>query len=239
MDVFNHFLFDFVSFSGLHTLVDPVAEDVKVVILLNDFISHLLEDVQKRSEHGIHGNQKFLCHTLDFLTYLQHYYSRNAGNNCLISDILSQLRQLLVIVSETVYISASTCICEDATENVVTVSTRTKSQLRELLGRTNNVTEVVVTLQNTAHEFLKKSSKTKMLTLLDEDSMVTMTTKSKQVIDLLEGCEILLSSVSTAVKEKATYEKRFFNASSLALGAVCAGISLFLMHLQEQIREIS
>jgi hypothetical protein len=81
----------------------------------------------------------------------------------------------------------------------------------------NNVTEVVVTLQNTAHEFLKKSSKTKMLTLLDEDSMVTMTTKSKQVIDLLEGCEILLSSVSTAVKEKATYEKRFFNTSSLAL----------------------
>ena len=150
-------------------MVDPVADDVKVVILLNDFISHLLEDVQKRSEHGIHGNQKFLCHTLDFLTYLQHYYSRNAGNNCLISDILSQLRQLLVIVSETVYISASTCICEDATENVVTVSTRTKSQLRELLGRTNNVTEVVVTLQNTAHEFLKKSSKTKMLTLLDED----------------------------------------------------------------------
>jgi hypothetical protein len=78
-----------------------------------------------------------------------------------------------------------------------------------------------------------------MLTLLDEDSMVTMTIKSKQVIDLLEGCEILLSSVSTAVKEKATYEKRFFNASSLALGAVCAGMSLFLMHLQEQIREIS
>ncbi|CAG2252668.1 unnamed protein product [Mytilus edulis] len=194
------------SANGLQTLVDPVAEDVKVVTLLNDFISHLLETAQQRSPDGIHGNQKFLCHTLDFLTYLQYYYSRNAGNSCLISDILSQLRQLLVIVSETVYVSASSCVCVDAVENVITVPTKTKCQLRELTSRVD-----------------RSPPKTKYLSISEEDHLVAMTTRSKQVIDLLEGCEILLSAVSTGVKEKATSERRFFNTSSITIGAICAG----------------
>ncbi|XP_071147827.1 uncharacterized protein [Mytilus edulis] len=211
------------SANGLQTLVDPVAEDVKVVTLLNDFISHLLETAQQRSPDGIHGNQKFLCHTLDFLTYLQYYYSRNAGNSCLISDILSQLRQLLVIVSETVYVSASSCVCVDAVENVITVPTKTKCQLSELTSRVDRVTNVVVTLQNSTQTFLKESTKTKYLSISEEDHLVAMTTRSKQVIDLLEGCEILLSAVSTGVKEKATSERRFFNTSSITIGAICAG----------------
>ena len=211
--------------SGLHTLVDPVAEDFSVVVLLNDFISHVLETFQKSQGEHNHGNKKFLCHTLDFLTYLQYYYSRNAGNNCLISDILSQLRQLLVLVSESLYVSTVSCICLDATENTITVPKKTRNQLRELSSRMNNVTHTIVTLQNSTRAFLK-FTKTRFLNMSEEDHLGDMTKRSKEIIDQLEGCQVLLAAACFVVKERVQSERMFYNTSSLAVGAVCVGMNV-------------
>lgn len=47
--------------------------------------------------------------------------------------------------------------------------------------------------------------------------------QSRQVQDLIQGCEVLMSSVVQVIETKADKDKRFFNSMSFSIGAMCLG----------------
>lgn len=53
--------------------------------------------------------------------------------------------------------------------------------------------------------------------------MVALIMQSRQVQDLIQGCEVLMSSVVQVIETKADKDKRFFNSMSFSIGAVCLG----------------
>ncbi|XP_062577463.1 uncharacterized protein LOC134239302 [Saccostrea cucullata] len=206
------------STNGLHFLVDPVAEDVKVVC-------HLLTYLKNVKDINLHRNDEFLAATHSFLQCMDQYYGATRAHN--VSNWMLFLRQLLTITSEMVYIKLSCQVCEVALETSVTVPCRFKTSLNSLVLRLNKICGIVSLLQREASEICdnqRRGSENghQPVALWDED-MMALVMQSRQVQDMLQGCEVLMSPVVKAVEAKAEKDKRFFNTLSFSIGAVCLG----------------
>lgn len=205
--------------NGLHFLIDPVAEDVKVVCHLLTY----LENVKDKSD--LHNNDEFLVATLNFLQDLEQYYGATRAHS--VSNWMLFLRQLLAIISDTVFIKLTCTVCEVAVETAVTVPCRIRTNLNNLGLRLNNICSVVRLLQREASEICDSQRRGSEnghnpVALWDED-MVALIMQSRQVQDLIQGCEVLMSSVVQVIETKADKDKRFFNSMSFSIGVVCLG----------------
>ena len=141
------------------------------------------------------------------------------------------LRQILVLISETVYVRTSCNICHVAVNTVVTLPQRVQGQLNELMRRLFSASDIAKILQRAACSICEEQqggSSNGMAAYrqngfsLDEE-VVAMVMKAKQLQNLLEGCEVLLSSVVQVVEERAARDTRFYNSLSFSIGAICAG----------------
>ncbi|XP_048754587.1 uncharacterized protein LOC125665775 [Ostrea edulis] len=203
--------------NGLHFLVDPVAEDVKVVC-------HLLNYLQNVKDSH-HNNDEFLVATYNFLQCMEQYYGETRAHT--VSNWMLFLRQLLTIISETLYIKLSCRVCEVAVETSVTVPCRIRTNLNNAVLRLNNICGIVGLLQREASEICDNQRRgsengQQHVALWDED-MVALIMQSRQVQDLLQGCEVLMSPVVETIEGKIQKDQRFFNTMSLSIGAVCLG----------------
>ncbi|KAK3097453.1 hypothetical protein FSP39_009757 [Pinctada imbricata] len=141
------------------------------------------------------------------------------------------LRQILVLLTETIYIEGSRDICRMAAEDAVVLPTRIHGQLCELGSRILSAREIAMILQRAASSVCDKHVKGSANGMVAhrqtgfsmDEEVVSIVTKTKQLQDLLEGCEVLLSSVVNVVEEKAARDTRFFNTMSISIGAICAG----------------
>nr|XP_022344712.1 uncharacterized protein LOC111137531 [Crassostrea virginica] len=204
--------------NGLHFLVDPVADDVKVVC-------HLLSYLQNVQEQTLHNDDQFLVATVNFLQSMEQYYGATRAHS--VSNWMLFLRQLLSITTDTVYIKLSCKVCELAVETAVTVPCRIQTNLNNLVVRLNNICGTVGLLQREAVEICDNQRRGSEnghhpVALWDED-MVALMMQSRQVLDLLQGCEVLMSSVVQVIEAKAEKDTRFFNTMSASIGAVCLG----------------
>lgn len=128
-------MYMYFTYKGLHFLIDPVAEDVKVVCHLLTY----LENVKDKSD--LHNNDEFLVATLNFLQGMEQYYGATRAHS--VSNWMLFLRQLLAIISDTVFIKLSCTVCEVAVETAVTVPCRIRTNLNNLGLRLNNICSVV------------------------------------------------------------------------------------------------
>lgn len=206
-------------------MVDPVADDVKVVC-------HLLSYLQNVQEQTLHKDDQFLVATVNFLQSMEQYYGATRAHS--VSNWMLFLRQLLSITTDTVYIKMSCKVCELAVETAVTVPCRIQTNLNNLVVRLNNICGTVGLLQREAVEICDNQRRGSEnghhpVALWDED-MVALMMQSRQVLDLLQGCEVLMSSVVQVIEAKAEKDTRFFNTMSASIGAVCLGILLLGRH---------
>lgn len=112
-------------------------------------------------------------------------------------------------------------------ETSVTVPCRIRTNLNNAVLRLNNICGIVGLLQREASEICDNQRRgsengQQHVALWDED-MVALIMQSRQVQDLLQGCEVLMSPVVETIEGKIQKDQRFFNTMSLSIGAVCLG----------------
>lgn len=199
--------------TGLHSLVEPSCEEELVVNILSGCLN----------QHSNNGNpiseNNFQDCTHKFLQCVKALCSQSKGTYHTTAIWVPCLRSLLVVVSETLFVSCSSQICKKAVEDVVVVPCTVKLQLTELLVRLIDIQKRVLYLQNEMCQVLDFTSSQDF----NHDSSMTVVRQSQYVLDMLEGCQSMLAVVVDVVEKKASFDVRFFNTASVTAGLFSAG----------------
>lgn len=184
--------------------------DLPVLDFLNDFVQECLDS-------SYHGNTEFYLRSHQFVSRLEQFY--RAKNSQCPYYLLSFFRHVITLLSETLFLSASSDICKIAIESVVVTSPKVKVKLRDLTSNVARIQDLTIKLEIEIVKHLQESSEFH-LNQIDSKSVITQT---EQIWRLLRRCEAPLKEVTSAVELKAGTDERFFNRASMGIGAICAG----------------
>ena len=193
-------------------LVDLAEGDLPVLEFLNTYIQDFLDN-------SYHGNMEFYLRTHQFLSRLEQFY-RCSNSQCPYY-LISFFRHVITLVSEALFTSASCDICKVAIETVVVTSPKLKVNLRDLVSNMSSLQDKTLQLEFAITRHLKENEDFDP-TQFDSKPVMTQT---EQIWRLLKQCEGQLKMVTSAVEQKATADRNFFQRASLGVGAVCAGRS--------------
>lgn len=196
--------------NGVKLLVQLAEGDLPVLEFLNDYIQEFLDN-------SYHGNTEFYLRSHQFVSQLEQFY-RQKNSQCPFY-LISFFRHIITLMSETLFLSATSDICKSAVESVVVTSPKVKVVCRELLSNVGNIQDQTIKLEIDIVKHLKGKNDF-LLTQFDSKSVITQT---EQIWRLLRKCELPLRDVTKAVTQKATADRNFFQRASLGIGAVCAG----------------
>ena len=197
-------------FSGVKLLVDLAEGDLPVLEFLNTYIQDFLDG-------SYHGNTEFYLRTHQFVSRLEQFY-RCSNSHCPYF-LISFFRHVITLVSEALFTSASCDICKVAIETVVVTSPKVKVNLRDLVSNVSGLQDMTLKLEFAITRHLKENED---FNPVQFDSRPVMT-QTEQIWQLLRRCEGQMKMVTSAVEQKATADRNFFQKASLGIGAVCAG----------------
>ncbi|XP_045163886.2 uncharacterized protein LOC123528222 [Mercenaria mercenaria] len=196
--------------NGIKLLVQLAEGDLPVLDFLNDYIQDFLDG-------SYHGNTEFYLRSHQFVSQLEQFY-RQKNSQCPYY-LISFFRHIITLISETLFLSASSDVCKIAVESVVVTSPVIKVKLRDLLSNVAEIQDLTIKLEIDIVKHLK-DSKSFHLNQFDSKSVITQT---EQIWRLLRRCESPMKTVTMAVEKKASANRSFFQNASLGIGAVCAG----------------
>lgn len=130
---------------------------------------------------------------------------------------------MITLISETLFLSATSDISKVAIETIVVTSPKVKVKLRDLVSRVSTIQDLTIKLEVEIVKHLQDGTEFH-LNQIDSKSVMTQT---EQIWRLLRKCESPLKEVTSAIELKADTDERFFQRASLGIGAICAGRILF------------
>lgn len=196
--------------NGIKLLVQLAEGDLPVLDFLNDYIQEFLDG-------SYHGNAEFYLRSHQFVSQLEQFYRQKNSQSPYY--LISFFRHIITLISETLFLSASSDVCKIAIESVVVTSPKVKVKLRDLVSNVATIQDLTIKLEIEIIGHLK-DSKTFHLNQFDSKSVITQT---EQIWRLLRRCEAPLKDVTMAVERKASADRNFFQRASMGIGAVCAG----------------
>ncbi|XP_060578215.1 uncharacterized protein LOC132735292 [Ruditapes philippinarum] len=196
--------------NGIKLLVQLAEGDLPVLEFLNDYIQDFLDG-------SYHGNTEFYLRSHQFVSQLEQFY-REKNSQCPYY-LISFFRHIITLVSETLFLSASSDVCKVAVDSVVVTSPRVKVRLRDLQANVAEIQDLTIKLEIDIIRHLK-DSKNFHLNQFDSKAVITQT---EQIWRLLRRCETPMKDVTMAVEKKALADRGFFQKASMGIGAVCAG----------------
>ncbi|KAK3603472.1 hypothetical protein CHS0354_030312 [Potamilus streckersoni] len=192
-------------------LADVCQDDLPVIDFLNNYLQFILDSC-------CHENPDFYLRSHQFLSELEKTY-RTAESQ--VSFILVPfLRSLLMLISETLFTSASSDICKFAVEKEFVTSPHVKSQLKILMSNLTTTQELTVDLESAVTRAIVARDHSFLTNQISTNSLVKQT---EQIWKSLKLCREPLTFVMTAVENKGRSEECFFHRASLSVGAICAG----------------
>ncbi|KAL4220909.1 hypothetical protein ACF0H5_019175 [Mactra antiquata] len=198
------------SHNGIKLLVQLAEGDIPVLEFLNDYIQEFLDG-------SYHGNAEFYLRSHQFVSRLEQYYKQK--NSQCPYYLISFFRHIITLISETLFLSATSDICKVAIESIVVTSPKVKVKLRDLASNVSTIQDLTIKLEIDVVKHLHDSTNFQ-LNQLDSKSVITQT---EQIWRLLRRCESPLKEVTMAVEQKASADRDFFQRASMGVGAVCAG----------------
>lgn len=198
----------------MRLLVQLAEGDLPVLDFLNDFVQEFLDTEFK-------GNGEFYIRTHQCLSKLEQLY-RSKSSLCPYY-LLSFFRHIVTLLSETLFLSASSDVCRFAIETTVVTSPGVKVKLRDLCHNVHDIQTSTVQLELIIMKHLQSAGNSDFqLTQLDSKSIITQT---ESIWRQIRRCETPMRAVMSAVESKARMDETFFRRASMGIGAVCAGTS--------------
>ena len=196
--------------------MDLAEGDLPILEFLNGYIQEFLDG-------SYHGNTEFYLRTHQFLSRLEQFY-RCSNSQCPYF-MISFFRHVITLISEALFASASCDICKVAIETVIVTSPKVKVQLRDFVSNVASIQDATLQLEFAITRHLKENDD---FNPVQFDSKPVMT-QTDQIWRLLKRCEGQMKMVTSAVEQKASADRNFFQRASLGIGAVCAGEVYFDM----------
>ncbi|WAR13987.1 hypothetical protein MAR_004092 [Mya arenaria] len=187
---------------GIRLLVQLAEGDLPVLDFLNDYIQEFLDS-------SYHGNAEFYLRSHQFVSRLEQFY-RSKQSQCPYY-LLSFFRHVITLISETLFLSATSDICKVAIETVVVTSPKVKVKLRDLLHNVEAIQDSTIKLEIDIIRHLQ-GTKDFHLNTFDSKSVIAQT---ESIWRLIRRCEAPLKFVKDAVDIKATADQNFFHRASL------------------------
>ena len=198
------------SLSGIKLLVQLAEGDLPVLDFLNDFTQEVLDS-------SYHGNTEFYLRTHQFVTQLEKFY-RQKNSECPYY-LISFFRHVITLISETLFLSATSDVCKVAIDDVVVTSPVIRIKMRDLMSNIESMQHRTIQLEVDIVKHIKDKND---FQLSQFDSKAVMT-QAEQLWRLVRRCEVPLRKITQAVEQKASADQIFFQRASLGIGAVCAG----------------
>ena len=192
-------------------LVQLAEGDLPVLDFLNDYVQECLDS-------SYHGNTEFYLRSHQFISKLEQFY-KSKNSQCPYY-LLSFFRHIVTLISETLFLSATSDVCKVAINSVVVTSPKIKVKLRDVDTRVSTIQDLTIKLEIEIVKHLQSGSDFNM-SQIDSKSVIAQT---EQIWKLLRKCDAPLKEVTSAVELKAGTDERFFHRASLGVGAVCAGM---------------
>ncbi|KAL3861310.1 hypothetical protein ACJMK2_007346 [Sinanodonta woodiana] len=202
---------DLQSQTGIRVLADVCEDDLPVIDFLNNYLQFILDSCS-------HENPAFYLQTHLFLSELEKAYRTAESQSSFI--LVPFLRSLLMLISETLFTSASSDICKVAVEKEFVTSPQVKSQLLILVSNLTSMQELTLDLESAVTKAIVTRDHSLLTDQINTNSLVKQT---EQIWKSLKMCREPLTVVMTAVENKGRSEECFFHRASLSIGAVCAG----------------
>lgn len=202
--------------NGIKLLVDLAQGDLPVLDFLNDYIQEFLDS-------SYHGNTEYYLRTHQFVSQLEQFYKRT--NSHCPYYLISFFRHIITLLSETLFLSATSDVCKVAIDSVVVTSPIVKVKLRDLMSNIATVQDSTIKLEIEITRHIK-DKRDFQLNQFDSKAVMMQT---EQIWKLLRRTEQPLKLVTHAIEAKASSDRTFFQRASLGIGAVCA--SRFLWSL--------
>ncbi|XP_060590894.1 uncharacterized protein LOC132745902 [Ruditapes philippinarum] len=134
--------------TGIKLLVQLAEGDLPVLEFLNDYIQDFLDG-------SYHGNTEFYLRSHQFVSQLEQFY-RGKNSQCPYY-LISFFRHIITLVSETLFLSASSDVCKVAVDSVVVTSQRVKVRLRDLQANVAEIQDLIIKLEIDIIRHLKDS----------------------------------------------------------------------------------
>ena len=199
-----------VSIAGVKLLVQLAEGDLPILDFLNDYLQEFLDG-------SFHGNTEFYLRSHQFVSQLERFY-RLQNSECPYY-LLSFFRHIITLISETLFLSATSDVCKVAIDSIIVTSPKVKVKLRDLISNVENMQDLTIRLEIDIIKHIRDKNDFQM-NQFDSKAIMTQT---EQIWRLVRSCETPLKQVTMAVEQKASADRTFFQRASLGVGAVCAG----------------